>query len=61
MVQPVVAADGITYERSAITAWLRTHSNQSPVTGELLRHGRLNPNTSLKLVIEQQARRPHPP
>lgn len=49
MVQPVVAADGVTYERSAITAWMRSHGMQSPVTGSALEHPRLNPNQSLKL------------
>lgn len=43
MVQPVVAADGHTYERRAIARWLQT-SNRSPLTGEVMVHSELVPN-----------------
>jgi len=43
MVEPVVAADGHTYERPAIARWLQT-SNRSPLTGEVLAHAELVPN-----------------
>lgn len=38
MLDPVCAADGHTYERAAITAWLATHAT-SPATGEALPGG----------------------
>lgn len=43
MIEPVVAADGHTYERQAIARWLRL-SNRSPLTGEVLAHVNLVPN-----------------
>jgi len=43
MINPVVAADGHTYERHAISRWLQT-SNRSPLTGEVLAHVELVPN-----------------
>lgn len=46
MVDPVVAADGHTYERHAIRRWFQT-SNRSPLTGAVLAHLELVPNYSL--------------
>jgi hypothetical protein len=46
MIDPVVAADGHTYERSAIARWLST-SNKSPLTGSVLPHKDLVPNYML--------------
>jgi hypothetical protein len=43
MIEPVVAADGHTYERYAIARWLET-SSRSPLTGEILAHNKLVPN-----------------
>ena len=43
MKEPVVAADGHTYERKAISRWFRT-SNISPLTGQELQHKELVPN-----------------
>lgn len=43
MVDPVVAADGLTYDRHAITKWLQI-SSRSPLTNELLAHHELVPN-----------------
>lgn len=43
MIEPVVAADGHTYERHAIARWLQT-SSRSPLTGEVLAHRELVPN-----------------
>jgi hypothetical protein len=50
MQQPVVAADGYTYEAAAIAEWLTT-SRASPVTGEQLAHGQLVPNRALQRVL----------
>lgn len=43
MLNPVVAADGHTYEKSAILRWLQT-SHISPLTGEVMRHKEVVPN-----------------
>lgn len=57
MRDPVVAADGHTYERAAIRRWLET-SDTSPLTGAVLPHKELVPNymllTSLQEALEQQ-------
>lgn len=47
---PVVAADGHTYERSALQTWLDLHQS-SPMTGAPLDHTRLTPNHHLKAMI----------
>ena len=46
MAEPVVAADGHTYERHAIMRWMQT-SNKSPLTGEVLAHSQLVANYML--------------
>jgi hypothetical protein len=58
MSDPVVAADGHTYERRMIEMWLRPN-NTSPMTREPLRDNELHPNLNLKNLIdewEEQAR-----
>lgn len=50
MTDPVIAADGHTYERVAMTEWLQQH-HSSPVTGQQLKHQRLVPNLAAKLAI----------
>jgi len=50
MVDPVVAADGRTYERSALEAWLQQHQ-VSPVTGHHLLHTRLVPNVAARAAL----------
>ncbi|EOD25208.1 hypothetical protein EMIHUDRAFT_206382, partial [Emiliania huxleyi CCMP1516] len=52
MVDPVMAADGHSYERSAIERWLATKST-SPLTGEELEFTRLFPNHTLRRMIRQ--------
>jgi len=54
MVDPVVAADGHTYERSAIARWLTT-SNKSPMTGSILPHKELVTNYGLLSSIREAA------
>lgn len=51
MRDPVVCADGETYERAAIEAWLASGNGASPVTGEPLQHRTLLPNISLRGVL----------
>ncbi len=53
MVEPTIAADGHTYERSAIQDWL-THSRMSPVTGHPLSHTRLVSNQATRVAIASQ-------
>jgi U-box domain/C2 domain len=54
MIDPVVAADGHTYERNAIARWLQT-SDKSPLTGSLLPHKNLVPNYVLLSSIQETA------
>ena len=55
MQDPVVAADGHTYEREAITAWLRSHG-KSPVTQQPMSISSLVPNLIVKHQIEVHSR-----
>ena len=52
MVEPVVAADGVTYERWAIEKWMAQHGAASPVTPLDLAHSHLVPNTALARLIK---------
>ncbi|XP_010526382.1 PREDICTED: U-box domain-containing protein 34 [Tarenaya hassleriana] len=50
MGDPQIAADGFTYEKKAILAWLEKH-NISPVTRQKLKHFQLTPNHTLRSAI----------
>ncbi len=50
MEQPVVLADGFTYERAEIMRWLQAHAT-SPMTGEVLANRIIVSNTALRSVI----------
>ena len=50
LVDPVIAADGHTYERSAIQSHLQHHSS-SPVSREPLAHKRLVPNLVMRNLM----------
>lgn len=50
MTDCVIAADGYSYEKAAISNWLQD-SNISPTTGRTLERKRLLPNTLLKSAI----------
>lgn len=50
MRDPVIAADGFTYERSAIEDWL-SRKGTSPMTNEPLEHLFLIPNRALRNTI----------
>lgn len=54
VVDPVIADDGHTYERTAIQDWLQG-SSLSPVTRGKLPHTRLVPNVQLKSALAQHA------
>ena len=51
MSDPVIAADSVTYERAAIADWLE-QKDTSPVTGALLAHKTLTPNSAVKKITE---------
>ena len=50
MTDPVTTLDGFTYERAAITEWLRT-KDTSPKTGATLESKALIPNYNLRSII----------
>jgi U-box domain len=50
-VDPVLAEDGHTYERSAITRWFGTGNTRSPVTNEELEGKRLVANHVIKKIV----------
>ena len=62
LVDPVVAADGHTYERAAIETCFRAYPRQtpSPATGEVLASHDLLPNVMLRGVLQllRTCRRP---
>lgn len=51
LVDPVVAADGHTYERHEITEWLKT-KDSSPMTNERMEHKYLIPNLALRAIMD---------
>ena len=55
MRQPVIAADGHTYDRQAIETWLLTHDT-SPKSGEVLSSQALVPNHNLKRLVDDLVR-----
>jgi hypothetical protein len=52
MLDPVRAADGFVYERSAIEQWLALGRKRSPMTNDLLSHPYLIPQQELRASIE---------
>ena len=52
MSDPVMAADGHAYERTAIERWLATKST-SPMTGEALEHTFLSPSHMVRRQIRE--------
>ncbi len=60
MNDPVIASDGHTYERSAITKWIREHG-KSPQTNQFMRVKDLVPNRAIRSLIEEHlAKNPTP-
>ena len=55
LTEPVVAADGYTYERAAIEAYFSTGRTTSPITGEELTDKTLVPNKTLKSLIQNKS------
>lgn len=56
MRDPVVAADGYSYERTAINRWLESGKETSPMTNEPLEHTMVLPNRTLLLLIQKYLR-----
>lgn len=52
MRDPVIAADGHTYERGAMDEWLTQHT-ASPVTGNMLAHTKLISNVLIRGILQQ--------
>ena len=50
MRDPVIAADGITYERNAVNEWIRANGT-SPITRERLSTANLTPNIAMRSII----------
>jgi U-box domain len=57
MSDPVVCADGQTYEREAIQAWLDAGKTTSPLTGAPLEHHLLVSNYALRTMILEKAQK----
>ena len=53
MADPVMASDGQSYDRVAITTWFNSGRDTSPVTNLLLRDRTLLPNHALRNAIEE--------
>ncbi|CAH3183694.1 unnamed protein product [Porites lobata] len=53
MSDPVIAADGYTYERASIQEWLTSGRLTSPMTNAPLKSNVLTPNRMLKLLIQR--------
>lgn len=51
MKDPVIAADGYSYEREAIDSWIKTKNRSSPMTNLPLQTTLLTPNRTLKMAI----------
>lgn len=51
MREPVIAADGYSYEREAIAGWIGTKNRSSPMTNLPLMTTLLTPNHTLKMAI----------
>lgn len=51
MRDPVIAADGYSYEREAIESWINTKNRSSPMTNLPLQTTLLTPNRTLKMAI----------
>ncbi|KAG7464101.1 hypothetical protein MATL_G00183690 [Megalops atlanticus] len=51
MKDPVIAADGYSYEREAIESWINSKNRSSPMTNLPLQTTALTPNRTLKMAI----------
>jgi hypothetical protein len=51
MIDPVICADGFTYDRPSIQQWFDLGHDISPITGQILTNTNLIPNRALKSTI----------
>ncbi|KAK1376874.1 U-box domain-containing protein 33 [Heracleum sosnowskyi] len=58
MQEPVVAADGYTYESEAIKGWLESGNDKSPMTDQKLANDVLVPNHVLRSAIQEWLQQP---
>lgn len=58
MQDPVVAADGFTYEAEALKGWLDSGHDTSPMTNLKLTHCNLVPNHALRSAIQEWLQQP---
>lgn len=58
MQDPVVAADGYTYEAEAIKGWLESGNDKSPMTDQKLTNNVLVPNHVLRSAIQDWLQQP---
>lgn len=58
MQEPVVAADGYTYETEAIKGWLESGNGTSPMTDQKLANNILIPNHALRSAIQEWLQQP---
>ena len=52
MIDPVLAADGQTYERRILEKWLQEHDT-SPLTKAVLAHEILMPNQAVRALVQR--------
>jgi hypothetical protein len=52
-IDPVLASDGHTYERSAIIEWIKHHHGTSPMTRQTVKIQELKPNRIVKQLADQ--------
>ena len=57
MTDPVIAADGQTYDRKSITEWLSRGKRNSPLTGVNLPHTVLLQNVFARITISENQKR----
>lgn len=53
MREPVVASDGYSYEKEAISKWISNGNETSPMTNEVMNDLTLRPNKTLSLLIKK--------
>ena len=58
MTDPVIAADGYTYEKAALQNWM-LYSNDSPATGQPLSDKSYVPNSVIRSIITVDSVSPH--
>ncbi|KAG8391839.1 hypothetical protein BUALT_Bualt01G0228700 [Buddleja alternifolia] len=58
MQDPMVAADGFTYEAEALKGWLESGHDTSPMTNLKLSHSNLVPNHALRSAIQEWLQQP---